>query len=233
MREGDAVSEYKFNKWCFILLPLACSGALANECTTTIEATGCVGAMAIVKNLDNISLGIIDPLVDDVYSSSDDFCMYGSNNDGSNWPFYSGLTIDTKDHHNGVLIEGSNEAIEPRELFKVTVTGTPMLHANASQTGQSGSYATYKDADVLDYVIHVAPNGATHANTSDCNSDAYRLTLTIDNDDLKQAYAGSYSGSMTVTVVTWDGSQGSGGGIGNSEPCTNGTSPTAPVVTCQ
>ena len=124
-----------------------------------------------------------------VAAITDDFCLY-SNDNSNNYPTAPIIASDST--HAGVGVIDTATANVADLKFDLRIDA-PKL----TLTGENGA----QDKHVLDYIAKVTHKGGTEETDTGCDTDNYTLSLDIDDTDAKEAMAGPYTASVTITVA--------------------------------
>ena len=122
-----------------------------------------------------------------VSAITDDFCLFS--NDNSN-AYPSADIVATEATHSAA---GAGDNSEVAGLKFDLNIATPKL----TLSGEDGS----QDKHVLDYIATVSSLGGTEETDTDCDTDNYRLSVDITDADAKEAMAGAYAATISLTVA--------------------------------
>lgn len=170
--------------FCCVMWPLNLLAA-ANDDATAASDTN-ITEVVRINNLESITVPEFEPDAG-VNAVFDNFCIYSNDNNNS-YPV-ADIVADESTHsaNMGVVMTSSISNLK----FDMTI-----ISMKLKLDGESGT----QDKHVLDYVASVKPLAGSEPNSTDCATDNYQLVIDINDDDAKEAMAGTYSTSVMITL---------------------------------
>ena len=142
-----------------------------------------------INGVDAISIDEFEPDAG-VAPVTDDFCLF-SNDNSSAYPTADIVATEATHAADGA---GDNASVEGLK-FDLDIASPKLILA-----GEDGS----EDKHVLDYIATVSTLGGAEETDTNCDTNNYRLTVDVNDTDAKEAMAGTYSATVTITVAVRD-----------------------------
>ena len=171
---------------------VACAGMLSFNAiavpgdSATSSSSTTVTEIVRINGVGAISVPEFEPDAG-VAAVTDDFCLFSNDNSNA----YPSADIVATEATHSAAGAGDNSG-DAGLKFDLTIAA-PKL----TLSGEDGS----QDKHVLDYIAIVSSLGGTEETDTDCDTDNYRLSVDINDADAKEAMAGAYAATISLTVA--------------------------------